>query len=207
MAASQCAVLRCCSEDRAAARQPRLGTKTVQILQAQPGTLQALQRAAITLIPVLPSFLPLPWPHKSIACEHRCSLLFLCVFTQLRCMWDLTLGKGTISSTSVLRQYLDTTSSILYSHHQRNSAEFDQRNYWKEQSPIHSWYLSVSTLSGKLSTSPSAVSIGKLGWAVLYLKVKLNVGFTIEFCSILSSQLGVAPVAGDCMKPPLAAVG
>lgn len=64
MAASQCAVLRCRPEDWAAARQPCLGTKTVQILQAQPGTLQALQQVAITLIPVLPSFLPLPWPHK-----------------------------------------------------------------------------------------------------------------------------------------------
>ena len=77
----------------------------------------------------------------------------------------------------------------------------------RTENPIHCWYLSVSTLSGSLGTSPSAVSTGKVGWTVpSYSKVKLSLGFTVEFCSVLSSQLRVAPVAGDCMQPPPAAV-
>lgn len=69
-------------------------------------------------------FSPLPWTQMSS---------FLCVFTQLGRTWDHDTQKRNYRFCINLEMTPRHNSSVLYCYHQRNSAEFDQRHYWKEQ--------------------------------------------------------------------------
>lgn len=97
-----------------------------QTLQAQPGTPASCSDTS-SFLP-----LPLPWLHESLVYEHRFSAASWWFYPAQVNMRPPTWTKNCQSYISV-----DTTSRYQKHNslqpHQRNPAEFDQRNYWKEQ--------------------------------------------------------------------------
>lgn len=134
------------------------------------------------------------WLHKSG--EHWCphSYVFL---PSSRVHETSTLKKGTTGSASIWRWHLDTTAQFSMATTREILPNLIQGTIGKNRKSNPPLASVCAHTFREPRYSPPAANRGKGGWAVSWrLKVKLSLGFTVAFCSMISNQLRVASEAG-----------